>query len=127
MDHAEAVGAQIAQEIRHHGRGPGLGIVEQDDPFAGGLKPRGGEIEFLLGRHLVPVAGPEVRPEHHDAARLQIILQSGGRLEIGEAEKRRAGRVGRLAMQGRFIRGDPAIDVVQRLRGWDLAEIGVRP
>src|SRR5947209_2965122 len=70
MDHLKVVVVQVAQESGQHGGGSCLGIMKKDDAFARRVEPSLNQIELLLWRHRVPVAGPKVGAEHDDATRL---------------------------------------------------------
>src|ERR1700738_4931722 len=71
MDYAKVMVTQIAQESRQHGGGLRFGVVQENDSLARGVEPADEQLQFLLRRHRLPVAGPEVSTEHDDAARLQ--------------------------------------------------------
>ncbi len=127
LNDAKPVLPQIPQEGRHDGSRARLRIVEQDDAFAGGSHALGDQLQFLLGRHLVPVAGPEIGAEHDDAARLQQVELALRGLEIGEAEERRRRRRRRDPVQGHLVGGDAAVDLALGLVGRDPRHERMRP
>ena len=66
-------------------------VVQQDDALAG-ASSRSISSQFLLRRHRVPVAGPKVGAEHHDAARLQQVERRPA--SISKPGKRKNGVLG---------------------------------
>src|SRR5258707_5586014 len=69
-DMHDAIAAFLEQtkEAGKHRRGLLLGIVEQHNSATIGFDPLNDKMKLLLWRHRIPVAGPKIRAENHDAA-----------------------------------------------------------
>ena len=65
----------------------------------------------MLRRHRVPVAGPQVGPEHGDAARFEPLQQRGARSKPRKAKEWRSRRPRGLAIGSRFHSGDAEVDL----------------
>src|SRR3981189_3773412 len=72
-----------------------LGSWNRMIPLRAIFSPISDELQFLLGRHRIPVAGPKICAEHHDAARLQQVECRRCHLEAGKTKERRARGRGR--------------------------------
>ena len=57
---------KIVQKGRQHGRALPLGVMKKHDSAMIGLQALHHQTEFVLGRHGIPVARPEVGAEHRD-------------------------------------------------------------
>ena len=101
-----------------------LGSCSRMMPLRAICEPLGQQFQFLLRRHLVPVAGPEVGAEHRDAALLQIVERLRRHFEVGKAKERRGRRRGGGAVKRRFDRRDALVDLaggVFRLHVFQIA------
>src|SRR5580704_7563163 len=127
MHHVIVVVAQITQKCGQHRGGLCLGIVQQDNSPAGGPEAVDQQVQFLLRRHPVPVAGPQIGPKNHDAARLQQVEQCRCRLEAGKAEERRRWDGGGDLVQRHLIGGDAAVDLLDGLVRFELPQVRMRP
>ena len=104
-----------------------LGSCSRMMPLPGDFEPVDEQLQLLLRRHRIPVAGPEVGAEHHNAA-----LTAGDRawlrhLEVGKAEERRARGRGRDAVKRHFDRGNALVDLGRGSLRLHVFEIVVRP
>ena len=118
-----AVRLQPAQKGGQHRGGCDLGVVQQDDALARGGESLGQQREFLFRRHRVPVARPQVRAEHDDAARPHLIEQPRGGGKSRKSEERR----GRIARGGVERRGRPRVREHARRRAGKRGLVGGDP
>ncbi len=126
VDDAVAAFLQRAEEGRQHAGGFRLGVVQQHDAAPDLVDTPHEALQFEVRRHLVPVAGPDVGAEHHDAAPLEPIEQRGAGGEAGEAEERRRRRAAGPAVERQFVGGDAAVDLGLRLGQRQVVEQTMR-
>src|SRR5262245_44013963 len=100
-----------AEEGGKHRGGLFLGVVEEHDPAAGCLDSFQHLFELSFRRHRIPVARPQVRAEHHDAATFESLEQLWRGSKSRKTEERRRWRAAGLAVKGGIDGREPAIDL----------------
>ncbi len=111
VDDMVAARLQFAQQGRQHRRGAALDIMQQQDAFALGLDPGEGEMQHLGRRDMAPVVGRKISAPGHDAPGGEILLDTFGAQQPGNAEERRH-RAGIAQRGGGVV--DAVIDLLHR-------------
>ena len=98
------------QLLKDHGQGrlgAGLNVVQEQNAFAFGLKPRQRVVDHLCRGNVPPVIGGEVRAPGHEAALAQFGLKQIAAAQAGNPEERR--KLRRIGESGGDV-GDAVVD-----------------